>query len=118
MTISSTINDNEDRVDSQQLQTHNVTVNLFDCLQCKVEIPRCEVEEEVHGSDRSIEAKKDCEIQEFRQEQEIISQQQSYETLSAMDDEQDSYHIGPYIEDYNPMNNYIIIDLPWPESLK
>ena len=64
----------------------------------------------------------DRQIQEFQQEQEIVSnEQQNVPSLKEQEEkDQDKeivgYYVDPYLEFMNPMNNMIIIDLPWPKS--
>lgn len=43
ITTTSTISENEDKNFSQQLRETHVMVNLFDCMECYVRIPRCDV---------------------------------------------------------------------------
>jgi len=48
ITISSTVNENENKNYSQPFQETNVTVDLFDCMKCYIRIPRCQVKIEEH----------------------------------------------------------------------
>ena len=74
-------------------------------------------EKEVASSNSNSEIELDRIVQEYREEQEKLSQNQQNETSSREDRQyRGSYYDDPYLEDFNPMNSYIIIDLPWPES--
>ncbi|CAF4806189.1 unnamed protein product, partial [Rotaria sp. Silwood2] len=63
------------------------------------------------------------EVQEHREEQEIASQIQANQALSTIveqeeeeEEEEENYAVLDYLDDYNPMNTLIIIDLPWPQA--
>ena len=66
----------------------------------------------------------DREIQEFQEEQEKASVKPSNQqgTTQVVEEAyvgfRGSYYADPYLEDMNPMNGYIIIDLPWPKTSK
>ncbi|CAF4691449.1 unnamed protein product [Rotaria sp. Silwood2] len=120
---SPTASENEYRQLSQQIRTTDVQVNLVDCMKCYVKIPRCKVEEQVLDSNRHSPASLDREMQEHREEQEIASQIQTNQALSTIveqeeEDEEveENYAVLDYLDDYNPMNTLIIIDLPWPQA--
>ena len=76
-----------------------------------------QVDKHTYEINSSIQKETDGEIQEFRNEQQKASDEHSNQTLSQEELEfRGSYYIDPYLEDYNPMNTMIIIDLPWPQQ--
>ncbi|CAF3104693.1 unnamed protein product [Rotaria sp. Silwood2] len=87
-------------------------------MKCYVKIPRCTFEQPVCDSTQNVKTNMACEVQEYREEQEIISQkQQNQATLETVEEkEEENYEIVDYLDDYNPMNTLIIIDLPWPKA--
>ncbi|CAF2871341.1 unnamed protein product [Rotaria sp. Silwood2] len=114
-TSSLTTSENENKIYDEQLRTTDVVVNLFDCMQCYVEIPRCEVNEQGHDSNPSSENEHLYQIQELQEQQEIATTTQSNQSTSA-GIEEENYCEGLDVELFNPMNTFIIIDLPWPRS--
>ncbi|CAF1246217.1 unnamed protein product [Rotaria sp. Silwood1] len=118
LSISSTIDEYNENELSQQLRTTDVTVNLFDCMQCYVKIPRCKIEDHIPDFNLNSQTNVDPGLQEYREEQEIVSQIQINQTISesTQEEEEEEYVPLNYIDDYNPMNTMIIIDLPWPQN--
>ncbi|CAF2924772.1 unnamed protein product [Rotaria sp. Silwood2] len=114
-TSSLTTSENEDKIYYEQFQTTDVMVNLSDCMQCYVKIPRCEINEQVHCSNLIPEKELVGQVQELREEQEIETPTQPNQTISAYIEEE-NYDEGLDVELFNPMNTMIIIDLPWPSS--
>ncbi|CAF4487880.1 unnamed protein product [Rotaria sp. Silwood2] len=115
--------DNEYRKLIQGIRTTDLKVNLVDCMKCCVKIPRCKFEEQGLGSNRHSPTSLDHEIQEHREKQEMASQIQTNQALSTIveqneeeEEEEEIYAPLDYLDDYNPMNTLIIIDLPWPQA--
>ncbi|CAF3995596.1 unnamed protein product [Rotaria sordida] len=124
-TISSTTSENEDNNYSQQLRTTDVRINLIDCMKCYVKIPRCKIDQQLYDPNAHVKTKFDREIQEYREEQEIASQTQDNQATSKTveekeketeEEEEENDGFIDYLDDYNPMNTCIIIDLPWPQA--
>ncbi|CAF1458531.1 unnamed protein product [Rotaria sordida] len=121
-TISSATSENENNNYSQQLRTTDVRINLIDCMKCYVKIPRCKIEQQIYDPNAHVQIKLDREIQEYREEQELASQTQDNQATSEtvgekekeIEDENDGFI--DYLDDYNPMNTFIIVDLPWPQA--
>ncbi|CAF4059626.1 unnamed protein product [Rotaria sordida] len=121
MRTSLTTNENEVNNYNQQLRIRDVKIVLFDCMKCYVRIPRCktfQIEQQVYDSNSHTQTNVGREIQEYREEQEIALQKQDNQATSEIVEEKEEENDGfiDYLDDYNPMNTLIIIDLPWPQA--
>ncbi|CAF4147816.1 unnamed protein product [Rotaria sordida] len=118
MRTSLTTNKNEVNNYNQQLRIRDVKIVLFDCMKCYVRIPRCKIEQQVYDSNSHTQTNVGREIQEYREEQEIALQKQDNQATSEILEEKEEENDGfiDYLDDYNPMNTLIIIDLPWPQA--
>ncbi|CAF4176364.1 unnamed protein product, partial [Rotaria sp. Silwood2] len=116
---SSTVSETNERYLSQQIRTTQVTVNLTDCMQCYVLIPRCTFQQQ--ACDGNINANKDVvqQVEEFREEQEQSSPKQNnigrIETVQQKADTiiQDS---DCYLNQEDEMVSLLIVDLPWSQT--
>ncbi|CAF1279175.1 unnamed protein product [Rotaria sordida] len=107
----------------QKFGIKDLRVNLVDCMKCYVRIPRCTVaadkfEQPVSDSIQRVNTNMAREVHEYREEQEILLQKQHQQTTSEIteEEEEENYHPIDYLDDYNPMNSLIIVDLPWPTA--
>ncbi|CAF1464729.1 unnamed protein product [Rotaria sordida] len=95
-------------------------INLVDCMKCYVRIPRCTLidskfeQPPVSDTNQNVQTNMAREVQEYREEQEIVLEKQHHQTTSEIVEE--DYQPIDYLDDYNPMNTLIIVDLPWPET--
>ncbi|CAF3146852.1 unnamed protein product [Rotaria sp. Silwood2] len=120
MTTASTTGEYNEKELSQQLRTTDVTVNLFDCMQCYVKIPRCKIEDHIPNFNPNVQTNLDHAVQEHQKEKEIASEIQTKQTTSDAAEQEEAEFYDPlnYLDDYNPMNCMIIIDLPWPAGIE
>ncbi|CAF3797007.1 unnamed protein product [Rotaria sp. Silwood1] len=107
--------ENENNMYDEQLRTTQVTVNLADCMQCRVEIPQCELTEQVQNSNLLPEKDFVYQAEELHQEQHIDSATPINQTQEVHEKE-DNYSYWLDAELFDPMQGFIIIDLPWPKS--
>ncbi|CAF1492419.1 unnamed protein product [Rotaria sordida] len=76
-----------------------------------------QIEQQVYDSNSHTQTNVDREIQEYREEQEIALQKQDNQTTSEIvEEKEENDGFIDYLDDYNPMNTLIIIDLPWPQA--
>ncbi|CAF1359299.1 unnamed protein product [Rotaria sordida] len=77
-----------------------------------------QIEQQVYDSNSHTQTNVGREIQEYREEQEIALQKQDNQATSEIVEEKEEENDGfiDYLDDYNPMNTLIIIDLPWPQA--
>ncbi|CAF1172792.1 unnamed protein product [Rotaria sordida] len=112
---SFTTTENENKMYDEQMRTTNVSVNLVDCMQCHVGIPRCELTEQLHNSNLQSEKEFVSQAQQLREEQNVATTTQFNQGISTAEKEE-NYGEGQDAEFFNPMNSFIIIDLPWPRA--
>ncbi|CAF1504341.1 unnamed protein product [Rotaria sordida] len=95
-------------------------INLVDCMKCYVRIPRCTLTDSkfeqppVSDTNQNVQTNLAREVQEYHEEQEMVLEKQHHQTTSEIVEE--DYQPIDYLDDYNPMNTLIIVDLPWPET--
>ncbi|CAF1271604.1 unnamed protein product [Rotaria sordida] len=84
-------------------------------------MPRGTFEQPASDSTKNGKTDTARELQEHREEQEIASQiQDDQATSKTVEEKQEEENYDPidYLDDYNPMNTHIIIDLPWPQAVE
>ncbi|CAF0829711.1 unnamed protein product [Adineta steineri] len=102
---------------SHSLLESEVTVNLYDCMQCYIRIPQYEIKDDPANDNTNAYITLEDEIRERQEEEEKTSatptpiRQQQYE-----EDDGELYIRGLDFEDFNMMGNYIYIDSPWPDT--
>ncbi|CAF3844374.1 unnamed protein product [Rotaria sp. Silwood1] len=113
---SSMNNETNERYLSQQIRTKQVNVNLIDCMECYIRIPRCTFEQQAADYNGSPNKDMVQQVQEFRQEQEqaspITNNEGRNETVEKKQDgiNEDLIH---YFNDEDAMMSLLIVDLPW-----
>jgi len=131
ITISSTVNENENKNYSQPFQETNVTVDLFDCMKVEDQNNSTNTnaqtthghqleemeEEQVQYSTKGTQTDLHDQIQELRQEQEKVSQNQTL-TQEPTEEEivEELYGAELDMDDFNFMGTYLYNDLPSPED--
>ncbi|CAF1420450.1 unnamed protein product [Rotaria sordida] len=97
--VSSSINsENYDNYLRQKLGIRDVRVNLVDCMKCYVRISRCTVtadkfEQPMSDSIQNVNSNMAREVQEYREEQDIVSQKQHNQTTSeTLEEKEENYH--------------------------
>ncbi|CAF1474615.1 unnamed protein product, partial [Rotaria sordida] len=71
--------------------------------------------EQLHNSNLQSEKEFVSQAQQLREEQDVATTTQFNQGISTAEEEE-NYGEGQDAEFFNPMNSFIIIDLPWPRA--
>ncbi|CAF3798843.1 unnamed protein product [Rotaria sp. Silwood1] len=112
-------NESNERYLSQQIRTKQVNVNLIDCMECYIRIPRCTFEQQAADYNGSTNRDMVQQVQEFRQEQDqaspITNNEGRNETVEKTEDGRNDNLIH-YFNDEDAMMSLLIVDLPWSQT--